>query len=338
MEVEVKDTIRDIDEQEWNSLVGTEYPDRTHAWFRTIEDSGIATLQYITISENAHLEAAACTYRYFETLHGITMPFLEARCPTGAGMGFFSKNTEHTETLLKGMEEIKKKKKVIGMIISGFPKEDSIFVENQMKKYIPFNEMERMYIDLNFRDFEDYLSSLNASNRRSIRKTLNRTARWEITHIITNDFLQWKGVCHRLQKSLCAQHKDFRLNLTEQFYEAVERNFKEHAELTLFFRGDIPLACGLSLNSSTISIHKFAGVDPEHRDYQAYFLLYYEGIRRALERKQKRIYFGTTTYEFKEKIGCKREELFGFIRISNPLLNLALKSYMKMAVKVGKRF
>jgi hypothetical protein len=95
---------------------------------------------------------------------------------------------------------------------------------------------------------------------------------------------------------------------------------------------------GLSLNSDVLSLHKAAGTDPRYRKYQAYFLLYYRGIERAIQKKQKRIYFGATTYEFKEKIGCKRENLFGLTRFKNPALNLLVRSYTVVSRLWGGTF
>ena len=91
------------------------------------------------------------------------------------------------------------------------------------------------------------------------------------------------------------------------FYEELQANFKTGAELVFFFKEQIPLAFALSLNTPRMVQYKFVGIDPVYREYEAYFLIYYLGIRKAIERKQKKIYFGPSTYEFKEKIGCKRE-------------------------------
>jgi lipid II:glycine glycyltransferase (peptidoglycan interpeptide bridge formation enzyme) len=106
----------------------------------------------------------------------------------------------------------------------------------------------------------------------------------------------------------------------------------------LCFKDDVPIASGLSFHSSTVTLCKFVGIDPQYREYQAYFLMYYELIKKALERNQKRIYFGPSTYEFKQKIGCKKENRYGFVKLKNPLLHYVLKSFLTTSKLSGKKF
>jgi predicted N-acyltransferase len=339
MEIEIKNTIKDIEEREWNTLAGTDFMESSYRWYKTVEESGMVELYYVFLKENSRLTAAACCFPYTHRMVSfpLELPFLQVRAPLGTSSAFFSPTPYHTDLLLKGLHQIQKREKIKRLSILGLRQEEFTFLENSMKGFTSLPPFQDTYMDLNFTDFDDYLSSLNASARRSIRKTLNRAEkRWEIKSIVTSDFSTWKEVTHRLQKYICEEHRDFRMHLTEQFYDALERNLKDNAELTLLFKDDTPIVFGLSINSPTISQHKAAGVDPSYREYQGYFLLYYESIRRAIDRNQKRIYFGLTTYTFKEKIGCKREGLYGFAKLDNPLLDFTLKSYMKISERVRK--
>lgn len=339
MEVTLTNTVKGIPEKEWNTLAGIDIPERTYAWYRTIEDSGIRDMHYVLVQENT-LVAAACCHLYKEPQFGVTIPVLEAGSPTGTTRSFFSNTAQHTDALLSGLEALRIKENAGGLMIIDFTEEEFNRLKPRMKAkgFTPFFQLESMYIDLPFTDFDDYLSSLSASDRRSIRKTLNRAEkRWHITHILTNDFSHYAHIASKLQGFTCEEHNDYRMHLTEQFYNALEIHFKESAELTLFFKDGTPLASGLCLNSPTVAVHKFSGVDPKYRQYQAYFLLYYEGIRKAIEKRQKRICFGSTTYEFKRKIGCKGEKLLGFIKMENPVLNAALKCYINVSAFLKRR-
>lgn len=331
MDVVITDSIREIDEKKWNTFVGPDFVEQSHQWYRTIEDSLMRSTRYVFVKENNRLRAAACAYIYSETLHHLRMPFLEVKSPLGFLPAFFSSTPETTQVLVEALEKIQTKEKTKGILLLDFRRTDFHILRNQLKGYSHFPIRDIMYIDLNFSDFEDYLSSLNASARRSIRKTLSRAEkRWKIAFLATNEFSRWKTVACRLQEHMCREHNDYVGFLPEKFYDALEKNLKENAELLLFFKDETPLASGLALNSPAVSYHKLPGVNPEYRNYQAYFLLYYEGIKRALERRQKKIYFGPTTYAFKEKIGCKRESIFGFAQMGNPLLNMVLRLYFKI--------
>jgi predicted N-acyltransferase len=329
MEYEIIDTIRDIDEQEWNFLAGDTRVEGSHGWYRTMEDSGMKKLQYVIVRDTT-LKAAAVCRLYTDRIYTMEVTLLDVK-------PFHFATESHVDTLLEGLKKINKMQHAKGLMFLFHEKEPLNTVKKQVKKSTDFQMRENTYIDLDFNDFEDYLSSLNGKVRRSIRITLNKANRLSIQSVFTNEFSHWKEVTHQLQGYFCAQHNDYRQHLPEKFYEALEKNLKDSAELMLFLKEGIPLAFGLALNSPTISQLKIGGADPHYRRYHAYFLIYYEGIRRAIERGQKKIFFGPSTYEFKEKIGCKRKDIYGLVKLENPLLNLALKSYITGLNLFGKK-
>ena len=336
MEMEITDTIQNVTENEWNALVGMDI-ERSHTWYRTVEDSGMRRMHYTFVREGNTLKAAACCFPYTEKRY-IKIPFLEVRCPLGTSMGFFSQTSEHADMLLKGLDQIQKKEKAKGVLIPDLKKDEFTSLRNQVRGFTEFPISDNTYLSLHFTDFEDYLGSLSAAARRSVQNTMNKANRSKIQPLFTHEFSPWKETAQRLQRYLCEEHHEYRTFLSEQFYDALEKRMKENAEMLLFLKEDIPIVFALSLNTRETSIYKFVGSDPAYKKYQAYFLVYYEGIRRAIEKKQKRIYFGPSTYEFKKKIGCTREELFGLVRMRNPLVNLALKSYVAVTGLTGGKF
>ena len=338
MDLDITHTIRDIDEKEWNALVGTRHIERSHAWFRTVEDSGMRKMQYVLVREKGTLKAGACSFPFREKMY-IELPFVVVRSPLGTACGFFSQTPEHARVLMQGLEHIRTQEKAQGFLFLDLLKGESASIHDQVKGFTEVPMSENTYIDLHFNDFKDYLKSLSRKRRKNIRNTLNKAReRWKIEPVFTNELSQWKEVAHRLQGYMCQYHNEYTWHLTEQFYTALEKNMKDSAEMLLFFKDDTPILFALSVNSPEVSLYKFVGQDPAYRDYQAYFLMYYEGIKRAIERGQKRIYFGPTAYEFKEKIGCVREELYGLVKIGNPVLNMVLKSYVGVSRLVGRKF
>jgi predicted N-acyltransferase len=335
-EIIQSDTITDVERKEWENLVGTKDIERSYSWYKTIEVSGMRDMHYLFLREKGHLVAAVCCFPFKEKMY-VEMPFLEIRSPLGTNLAFYSQTSEQAHFLLGGLEKIRKEVKASGLMIMDMKKEELTSLKSEIEGFTGFQVDDNTYMDLNFSDFEDYLGFLDGKSRRSVRITLNRAEKLGITCVFSHDFLRWKDTARRLQKYLCDHFNDYRWYLSEEFFSALEMNLKDEAELVLFFKDDIPLVFGLSLNSPGICQYKFTGIDPKYRDYQAYFLVYYEGIRRAIEKRQKRIYFGPSTYEFKDKIGCKREGVFGLASLRNPFLNIVLKTYVKALARFGKR-
>lgn len=324
MKTETTNSIKDIDEKEWEILVGIHSAEQSHQWFRTIEDSGMVDMHYVFLKENGTLAAAACCFVFTKKILNFELPFLEVGSPLGTSHAFFYKTPNHTDMLLKGLEQIRKKEKAKGLVISNL---DEGFNTRQLKGFSTLPLLDDTYIDLNFKNFDEYLSFLPYKARGSVKDTLKRTEKLGVRTVFTNEFTKWMDVARTLQGYLCEKFNDYGWYLTEKFYQSLETHFKDTTELLLFFKDDIPLASIVALNLPDVAHYRFAGADPHYKKYQGYFLIYYQGIKRAIEKKQKRIYFGLTTYEFKEKIGCKRKPLFELVRVENPLFNVALKPY-----------
>jgi hypothetical protein len=66
--------------------------------------------------------------------------------------------------------------------------------------------------------------------------------------------------------------------------------------------------------------------------------MYYEEIARAIEQNQKKIYFGTTAYTFKERMGFKKENLYGCVKLRNPIAHTTLHTYIALSSLWNKRF
>ncbi|MBU6996357.1 MAG: GNAT family N-acetyltransferase [Theionarchaea archaeon] len=339
MEVRILKSIQDIDQREWEYLVGTEDVERSYGWYRAVEESGMRELTYVTIQEGGALLAAACCSPIREPIFSTRVAFLEVRSPLGVTSAFHSPSPEHTHQLLDTLLEIQRTTRTRGMLVLELTRDEFSWLGPQMKGFVGFPLADDTYLDLPYKDFDDYLASLDPTTRRSARITMNRAAKkWNLRTIFTNDFLKWKDTAHRLQRYTCQSHKDPRWLLTESFYEGLENHLKDRAELAICLKEDMPIACALWLNSGGTVHIKYPGIDPGYRECHAYFLLYYETIREALQRGQKRIYFGVSTYEFKERIGCKRQNAYGFAKVRNPLLHAAVYPCIFLYRILGKTF
>jgi len=335
MEIQKSTTIQDVPENQWRALVGTDNIEQSYSWFQTIEESQVRDMQYIFIKEKSSLQAAACYFIDSYNAFGLNIPFVEVGSPLGMSPSVFSRTDHYTRILLEILSQ--PLQQTGGIAFLDLSEEQFTFMKQVIEGCIPSPPYENTYLDLHFSDFDDYLQSLPAKNRRSVKITLNRAEKkWKLTKYTTHEFSQWKEVAHRLQSYISAEHKNYRWLLPLSFYDALEKYVQEEAEMMFFFKDDIPLVFSLSLNSSHTCWYKFAGIDPAYRHYHAYFLLYYEGIREAIERHQNRIYFGTSNYEFKEKIGCAREPLYGLVKLHNPLLNFGLRCYIQ-GMKIMKK-
>ena len=333
MDIITSHTIQDVTKAEWTAMVRSDNIEQSYDWFRTVEHAGIQEMQYLFIREGGLLKAAACCFSMEEAFFSWKIPLLEIRSPLSPSPAFFSTDAAHTLLLLDGLDGLRQASHASGFIIMGLNREQQTSMKSWPCRLSHFSMRENTYIDLPFSDFDSYLASLENGAWRSARMTLNRARRWKIKTVFTTELEQWATEANRLQQYTCEAHNDYQWLLPPEFYHSMEQNMKGAAELLLFFKDETLLASAVVLNTPTACYYRFPGIDPRYKKYQAYFLMYYEGIRKAIERNQSRVYFGLSGYSFKERIGCKKEELFGVSRMKNPLLDLGLKAYMAMMQK-----
>jgi hypothetical protein len=335
MELQISHTIHQT-QKEWDSLVNPKSVEQSSSWITAVEDSGVLDMQYIFLRDNNTLTAGACCHE-FTRFKGIKIPFIEVGAPLGSWCSFFSFHTEHTGLLLTEIEQIRTQKRAWGTIIMDLREDEYSKYKEHFTGFYEFLMPDTTYMDLKFSDFDDYLDSLSSRSRRSIRNTLRKAEKWGITYVYTTELAHWGSTASTLQGYTYRQHGETGVHLPPLFYETLETTMKSNVELVLFFKGSTPLVCALVLNTPDMCEYTFPGIDPKYTKYQAYFLLYYYGIKRALQTNKKRIYFGPTAYSFKEKIGCTREKLFGFAKMKNPLLDVGLKSYFTYLGITGER-
>jgi predicted N-acyltransferase len=337
MKMEISDTINNIDETTWQKLVGSYRTDGAYGWFKTLEESGMRDMYYVTVkNRNKHrthedaLAAAACCRIRTEHIHTLEVPLLNVR-------PVYFETPQHMKLLMTGLNTLQTQLNTRGIVLYFHDSKKSAMTQKELKMSAQFPLRDNTYIDLEFKTFEDYLDWLPSRTRRSIRNTLNKAEKWNIKTIFTHEFSAWKKEVSRLYGYLCKEHNNYSFYVPEDFYDILEKNLKDKAELIIFLKDGIPLSFALALNSPYTALYKFAGIDPRYKKYQSYFLIYYEGIKKAIERKQNRIYFGPSSYDFKEKIGCKREKGVGITRINNPLLNMVLQLYIWYYRARGKK-
>jgi predicted N-acyltransferase len=335
MDIFTSHTIQDITKAEWTAMVGPNSIEQSYDWLKTVEHARVLDMQYLFIRERGSLKAAAYCFPMKESLFLWKIPLLEVWSPLTPSSSFFSRDAVHTRALLDGLERLRQTTKTLGFTIMGLKRDQWTLLRDHSHRLTHFSMRENTYLDLPFSDFDDYLASLENGAWRSARMTLNRARRWKIKTVFTTELGKWGAEANRLQEFTCKAHNDYQWFLPRDFYNTLEQYMKDTVELLLFFKDDTVLASAVVLNTPNVCYYRFPGIDPRYRKYQAYFLMYYEGIRRAIERKQSRIYFGLSGYTFKERIGCKKEELFGASRMKNPLLNLGLKAYMAIIRKRG---
>ncbi|MFC0561412.1 peptidogalycan biosysnthesis protein [Halalkalibacter alkalisediminis] len=94
------------------------------------------------------------------------------------------------------------------------------------------------------------------------------------------------------------------------------------------------IAFAMVVKEGNSLLFKHVGMDYEHSTQCfAYFNLYYEAIRLAIEENFQSMYCGPTTYETKKSLGCQLVELNAYLSVKNFFLEKAMGKVLTKAFK-----
>lgn len=340
--VDTVDSIEYIYQRDWEELVGRDIAEYDYRWYKVNEkfDKNLNP-KYITVYKGNKLVGSAFisiqnkldisirkSHLTFPLLGKIS--FFRCSSPISNFSGFFFNKEEVLKIIMKKIEEIlKQNRAVLSNFVIGQNNILSNFLES--RGFYRIKCKPNTFLDIKWKTFDEYLSSLPKSERHDIRKTINRSKKYGISIEYKKNFSSMSKKLCELYGNVAGKHRE--RSMPENFFKVLDREMGDNTDLFLCKKEDKVIAYGLSLNNTAVASHKFLGLDYGHRKSQAYFLLYYEGIKKAINDGLKRIYFGSTTYRYKERIGCKRFENFQYIRSYFPGMN----KFLPYAIKITNK-
>lgn len=188
-------------------------------------------------------------------------------------------------------------------------------------------DMPNNWFDVRWHTDEEYLAAMRGKSRQAIRKSAGK--------------LSAKGVC---VKRLTDTQKALGMREYEMYHTVLMKSDHIFEVLTKEYFSDI--CCLSRMDPCLVAIMKddqimgyflvcdsakdeiaamFAGIDYRfNNDYDVYFNLFHEVIIYAMSTGKKRICFGQNTYEVKQRMGCRIEELYIGLTHRSRLLNRIL--------------
>jgi len=196
--------------------------------------------------------------------------------------------------------------------------------ENSFEKIIGQKHLKRSYypsasLEINFNDFDQYLTSLKCRRRRSILKAINRFESYGcfFEHCDNPGSIQER--LYELATNVAQKNnaEDSPFHLTRSILQALESRMKNHFHLILARKGDKIIGFFLVFEKNKIFDCRFAGLDYSYtKDTSVYFNLFYEVIRLATRLKIDRIEMGITQMHIKRRLGCSINQHHIFITTS----------------------
>ncbi len=242
--------------------------------------------------------------------------------PMGEGrIGNAGQDSAVMETILRKLEQMAKKNRASIIAFKDFQQKYTPLLDPLKRKgFTKFDSLPTTMLDINFRDFEEYLGTLSAPNRYDLRRKFKKVdGRVKIDLEIANDLEEpvLREVYQQYLDIVNKHDMGFEL-LPIAFFKNISKNMPGKVRYFLW-RIDGKLAAFLlCLVSEDTLIDYYVGLDYSIAyKYHLYFLKFRDVLNWCIKNNIKKYEMGITGYEPKRRLGFNFVPLYLYAKLRN---------------------
>lgn len=178
--------------------------------------------------------------------------------------------------------------------------------------------------------FEDYLADLKKDYFKRAKKVLAAFETIEHRELTAEDIQAQAAAIDKLYWNV-VDKQSVKLGTinTAYFYELkkdLQQNFEFHA---LYQQGTMVGFYTFIFYQQEMETH-YIGLDYEaNKKAKLYFNILFTSVKKMIERKDDKLELGRTAREAKANLGAMPRQVFNYIKVSNPLIRMALNHFLK---------
>jgi predicted N-acyltransferase len=209
-----------------------------------------------------------------------------------------------------------------GALLSAFPyvsERDALLMEELPRLgYLGSPLFDTFYLDIRWRTFEGYVSSLDSGMRRSVRREIRKCGQHGISIERIQDFAPISRELSALYSNLFTKYNKGKVcPLSSKFFNGLNTCARDKTNLFVARKDHDIVGFSLSLRQSDVLDVYVSGFDYGRQaktDFTYFNLVYYAQIDLAIQEGIRRIHFRGASDEAKLRRGCKRERMYMFIK------------------------
>ncbi len=343
-------TIKDIPENDWDSLFGKDIPEG-FGYHKTLEESGIKEfrLGYLLGKRGGKLVAVLPFFindfsfstiiqgplqKLILSLQKVFRRFLKMKMlfvgfPTTEELYIGLSDTENTDEIfdgaLKKFREMTKNEKIsIILFYNLSEKHRSLAAYLEKNGFARMEDYPNTKIEIRAGSLKEYVDSLGKNTRKDLRRKLNRSSNMPpLTTEIVDDIGGLRDRIYGLYlNNFSASGVHFE-TLTPDFFQDICRNMRGTAKFFITRERDRVVAFNLCLVKGQTCIDKFIGFDKDiSHTYHLYYRTFLHNIEWCIKNGLRYYQMGVTDYDPKVRLGAELVPLSVYFRLSWPVANL----------------
>lgn len=359
MKVILKNSIKQIDEKVWDSIVNENSVTKSYAFLLSVEQSmsGMHNFWYFLFYENNQLIGDASAFTHFvkmedvvgnkqfeifvKKMRGYNKDSFRIKV-LGCGTPIATCSDELTiaseylhcdrvmEALSKEMEKIAYIEKVNFIMIRDFiSKSDTDKNLFQAYGYKLVNVLPTSFVDIKWNTFEDYVNSFKSSTKAKIKKNRDKFFSDDVEVFIEDDFSIYTKEMISLYKNVYQRAEEKFEMLNENFFKEINRNVLEKSKAIIVKKDSKVIAMELVLEDKEILRPLYVGIDYSYNDsYKIYFNMIYQIIEMGIKMGKKRVELGQTCYHPKMQAGAYVCKMHMYLKFRNNVINCIFGKFL----------
>jgi len=257
--------------------------------------------------------------------------------PMGQGqIGISGFSMAVMESIEQRIEALARKIKVPFIAFKDFDRSYEHFLNPLLKKnYLRIDGLPMTRLDLEFKDFDEYLKKLSRATRYDFRRKLKKASSVKIESSVVNslDEAALDEIYELYLQEAEAHGIGFEI-VPKDFFRLISKNMPQETAFFLFRINGKLAAFAYCLVSEGVLLDYYLGFDytPAH-EYHLYFLKFKEIMNWCLARGIKTYEMGQKGYATKRRLGFELVEVFLYVRVRHKILRICFKCLQALRQK-----
>lgn len=195
--------------------------------------------------------------------------------------------------------------------------------------YLKFTTQPNMVLEhrADWRTFDDYLSALSKKYRDQYKRARKKAAEVEKRKMSLEEIVRFEPTINELYRHVAVSAPFNTFFLSANHFRALKESLGEDFLLYGYFSQGKLIGFNTLIRNGDVLDTYFLGYDDSvQREHMLYLNMLYDMIAYSINNGFKKIVFARTALEIKSSVGAKPQQMFGFMRHSNRLVNKNLSS------------
>ncbi|RMG82425.1 MAG: GNAT family N-acetyltransferase, partial [Bacteroidetes bacterium] len=215
--------------------------------------------------------------------------------------------------------------------LEGDPVADHEILDDYKYHKFVFHPSMVFHVRPEWKSFEDYLAAISSKYRVRAKRAFKKGKALQKVELNLESLEILNADIYRLYKNVASQASFNMVTLSENYFLELKRLLKDDFRIFAYYLDDEFVGFYTTIdNGDELEAH-FLGMDgAANRKTQLYLNMLFDMVRQVIEAGKERLVLARTAMEIKSSVGAVPEDMVGYIRAKQGLINFILPHVLEL--------